>query len=134
MEKLIVKGEKSLSGTIGISGSKNATLAILAATILSNKKIISYGATYKSATIFNYCNIGTNFIDYVIDTTPNKQGKFTPGKHVPIISPENEVAKAIYRRLHAPGAIDMVELADNRLKLVGLKCEENYIYISDNYL
>ena len=42
-----------------------------------------------------------------------------------IISPENEVAKAIYRRLQAPGAIDMVELADNRLKLVGLKCEEN---------
>jgi len=42
-----------------------------------------------------------------------------------IISPENEVANAIYRRLHAPGSIDMVELADNRLKLVGLKCEEN---------
>jgi len=42
-----------------------------------------------------------------------------------IISPENEVAKAIYRRLHAPGAIDMLELADNRLKLVGLKCEDN---------
>ena len=42
-----------------------------------------------------------------------------------IISPENEVAKAIYRRIHAPGAIDMVELADNRLKLIGLKCEEN---------
>ena len=41
-----------------------------------------------------------------------------------IISPENEVAKAIYRRLHAPGAIDMLELADNRLKLIGLKCEE----------
>jgi len=42
-----------------------------------------------------------------------------------IISPENEVAKAIYRRLHAPGSLDMVELADNRLKLVGLKCEDN---------
>ena len=42
-----------------------------------------------------------------------------------IISPENEVAKAIYRRLHAPGSIDMVELADNRLKLVCLKCEDN---------
>ena len=40
MEKLIVKGEKPLSGTIGVSGSKNATLAILAATIISNKKII----------------------------------------------------------------------------------------------
>ena len=41
-----------------------------------------------------------------------------------IISPENEVAKAIFRRLHAPGAIDMVELANNKLKLVGLKCED----------
>ena len=41
-----------------------------------------------------------------------------------IISPEIETAKAIYRRLHAPGAIDMLELADNRLKLVGLKCEK----------
>ena len=42
-----------------------------------------------------------------------------------IISPENEVAKAIYRRLHAPGAIDMYELAKNKLKLVGLKCKQN---------
>ena len=41
-----------------------------------------------------------------------------------IISPENEVAEAIYRRLHAPGSIDMLELADNRLKLIGLKCVE----------
>jgi trk system potassium uptake protein TrkA len=41
-----------------------------------------------------------------------------------IISPENEVAKAIYRRLQAPGAIDMFELADNKLRLVGLRCEE----------
>ncbi|PPR47466.1 MAG: Trk system potassium uptake protein TrkA [Alphaproteobacteria bacterium MarineAlpha5_Bin9] len=41
-----------------------------------------------------------------------------------IISPELEVAKAIFRRLQAPGAIDMLELADNNLKLVGLKCEK----------
>ena len=39
MQKLIVKGGKSLSGTISISGSKNATLPILAATILNDKKI-----------------------------------------------------------------------------------------------
>ena len=42
-----------------------------------------------------------------------------------IISPENEVAKAIYRRIHAPGTTDMLELANSKLKLVGLKCEEN---------
>ena len=53
------------------------------------KKIISYGATYKSTTVFNYCNIGKNYLDYVTDTTANKQGKFTPGKHIPIISSED---------------------------------------------
>ena len=39
MQKLIIKGNKNLSGTIKISGSKNATLPILASTILSDKKI-----------------------------------------------------------------------------------------------
>ena len=38
MEKLVVKGKKILSGAIKISGSKNATLPILAASILSEKK------------------------------------------------------------------------------------------------
>ncbi len=39
MQKLIIKGKKSLTGTVKISGSKNATLPILASTILSNNKI-----------------------------------------------------------------------------------------------
>ena len=53
-----------------------------------NKKVISYGATSKSTTIFNYCNIGPDLIDYITDTTPEKQGKLSPGMHIPIISPE----------------------------------------------
>ena len=40
MQKLIVKGGATLSGKIDVSGSKNATLPILASTILTNKKII----------------------------------------------------------------------------------------------
>ena len=40
MQKLIIKGNKNLSGTVKISGSKNATLPILASTILSDKKIV----------------------------------------------------------------------------------------------
>ena len=39
MQKLIVKGKKKLSGSINISGSKNATLPILAATILTDKPL-----------------------------------------------------------------------------------------------
>ena len=71
-----------------IAKSKEKLVKLLKNLKEKNKKIISYGATYKSATIFNYCNIGTDLIDYVVDTTPNKQGKFTPGKHIPILSPE----------------------------------------------
>ena len=40
MQKLIIKGNRELSGKISISGSKNATLPILAASILSNHVII----------------------------------------------------------------------------------------------
>ena len=40
MQKLIIKGKKKLSGSINISGSKNATLPILAAAILTNKPLI----------------------------------------------------------------------------------------------
>ena len=48
------------------------------------KKVISYGATSKSTTVFNYCGIDNKLIDYVIDITPEKQGKLTPGSHIPI--------------------------------------------------
>ena len=52
------------------------------------KKVISYGATAKSTTIFNYCDIGPDLIDYITDTTPEKQNKLSPGMHIPIIRPE----------------------------------------------
>ena len=71
-----------------VKKSKKDLRSLLSKLKARNKKIISYGATYKSTTVFNYCDIGEKFIDYVIDTTPNKQGKFTPGKHLQIISPE----------------------------------------------
>ena len=48
------------------------------------KKVISYGATSKSSTVFNYCKIDSSLIDYVTDTTPEKIGKLTPGSHIPI--------------------------------------------------
>ena len=48
-------------------------------------KICGYGATSKSTTILNYCDIGSDIIDCIFDTTPNKIGKYSPGKHIPII-------------------------------------------------
>tara|TARA_B100001121_G_scaffold64677_1_gene56774 strand:- start:544 stop:1671 length:1128 start_codon:yes stop_codon:yes gene_type:complete len=45
-----------------------------------------------------------------------------------IISPEQEIAKSLFRRLISPGTIDMLELSDKKLKLIGLKCEENFVH------
>ena len=34
----------------------------------------------------NYCNINSNHIDFICDTTPNKINTFTPGTHIPVVS------------------------------------------------
>ena len=71
-----------------VQKSKKNLIKIFKSLKKNKKNIISYGATYKSSTVFNYCKIGKKFINYVTDTTLNKQGKFTPGQHIPIISPD----------------------------------------------
>ena len=78
-----------------VKHSKEKLQKILKELKKDGKKIISYGATYKSATIFNYCNIGPELIEFVTDSTKNKQGKFTPGKHIPIIKPVDMVEEKI---------------------------------------
>lgn len=46
--------------------------------------VVGYGATSKSTTILNYCDIGPDLIKFISDTTPIKQGKVTPGMHIPV--------------------------------------------------
>lgn len=53
-----------------------------------NKSIVCYGAAAKGNTLLNYCGIGTDFIDYVADKNPYKQGYYLPGSHIPIENPE----------------------------------------------
>jgi len=48
------------------------------------KSIAGYGATSKSTTILNYSDIGPELISFICDNTPIKQGKVSPGKHIPI--------------------------------------------------
>lgn len=48
------------------------------------RPVVAYGATAKSTTILNFCNIGTELISKIYDTTPRKQGKHSPGVHIPI--------------------------------------------------
>lgn len=52
------------------------------------KTIAAYGAPAKGNTLLNFCGIGTTLIDYTVDRNPYKQGRFLPGTHIPIHSPE----------------------------------------------
>jgi len=58
----------------------------------NRKKVVCYGAAAKGNTLLNYCGIGKDFIDYVVDRNPHKQGLFLPGTHISIKHPE-EVKK-----------------------------------------
>ncbi|MDF5753493.1 class I SAM-dependent methyltransferase [Spongiactinospora sp. TRM90649] len=52
------------------------------------KTVVAYGATAKSATVTNFCGIGPELVAWVCDTTPAKQGRLTPGMHIPIRPPD----------------------------------------------
>lgn len=55
----------------------------------NNSRIAGYGAAAKGNTLLNYCRIGPEELDYVVDNTPLKQGKFTPGMHIPVKTPRH---------------------------------------------
>lgn len=47
-------------------------------------RVIGYGAPGKANTLLNYCGIGTDLIEFLVDRNPYKHGRFTPGTHIPI--------------------------------------------------
>jgi methylation protein EvaC len=51
----------------------------------AGRRVVGYGATAKSATVTNYCGIGGDLVSFVCDTTPAKQGRLTPGTHIPVL-------------------------------------------------
>jgi hypothetical protein len=50
--------------------------------------LVAYGASAKGSTLLNYMGIGRNLLDFVVDRSTYKQGRYTPGTHLPIYSPE----------------------------------------------
>jgi methylation protein EvaC len=48
------------------------------------KRVVGYGATSKSTTVINYCGLTPAHVEFISDTTPIKQGKLSPGAHIPV--------------------------------------------------
>jgi SAM-dependent methyltransferase len=67
---------------------KREFLSFLIQAKSEGKTIAGYGAAAKGNTLLNYCGVRTDFIDYVADKNPYKQGLYLPGSHIPVVSPK----------------------------------------------
>ncbi len=76
--------ETYLEFTEKVRQVKEALLSLLKSLKAQGSRIAGYGATAKGNTLLNYCKIGTDTLDYISDTTPFKQGRYTPGMHIPV--------------------------------------------------
>lgn len=67
---------------------KEALKAELIALKRAGKRIAAYGAAAKGQVMIQFCGIGPDLIDFVVDKSDLKQGRLTPGAHIPILAPE----------------------------------------------
>ena len=87
-----------------------------------NKKVIGYGAAAKGNTLLNYYHIGPELIDFIVDLSPMKQNKFTPGTHISIFSPEQIYeAKPDYMLILAWNFADEIMKQQTKFKEMGGK-------------
>lgn len=71
-----------------VAGLRERLLGMLAGLKAEGKRIAVYGASAKGSTLLNYFGIGRETIEYVVDRSTVKQGRYTPGTHLPIFPPE----------------------------------------------
>lgn len=71
-----------------VQETKRKLLEFLIEAKRAGKRVVGYGAPGKGNTLLNYCGIRTDFVDFTVDRSPHKHGKFLPGTHIPIHAPE----------------------------------------------
>jgi len=71
-----------------VEETKRSLLEFLIGVKRAGRSVVGYGAPGKGNTLLNYCGIRTDFLEYTVDRNPYKQGKFLPGTHIPVCSPD----------------------------------------------
>ncbi|MBI3258648.1 MAG: methyltransferase domain-containing protein [Ignavibacteriae bacterium] len=79
-----LKGYKQFA--IGVQQLKSDLLQFFLECKNQGKKIAGYGAPAKGNTLLNFCGIRSEFLDFTVDRSPHKQGRYLPGTHIPIKS------------------------------------------------
>jgi hypothetical protein len=71
-----------------VRATKRDLLEFLIAARREGKQVVGYGAPAKGNTLLNYCGVRGDFLDYVVDLSPHKQGLYLPGTRLPIHAPD----------------------------------------------
>ncbi len=74
--------------TSQVHGIKRELLELLAKLKREGKRVAAYGASAKGSTLLNFFGVGAGELDFVVDRSTYKQGRLTPGTHLPILPPE----------------------------------------------
>lgn len=72
---------------------KNDLLLFLIEQKRAGRQVAAYGAAAKGNTLLNFAGVKPDLISYVCDAAPSKQGKYLPGTHIPILSPDEIFAR-----------------------------------------
>ncbi|HEX6087200.1 MAG TPA: class I SAM-dependent methyltransferase [Thermoanaerobaculia bacterium] len=75
-----------------VRACKRSLLRFLIGAREKGKRVAGYGAPAKASTLLNYCGARTDLIDYTVDRSAQKQGRFVPGVRIPIHAPEELAA------------------------------------------
>jgi len=85
-------GLHTVAGHEGFAGDvlqiKSDLLKFLLAAAADGRSVAGYGAPGKGNTLLNHCGVRSDLLQYTVDRSPVKQGKFLPGTHIPIYAPE----------------------------------------------
>ncbi len=76
-----------------VQGLKSELAALLGKLKREGNTIAAYGASAKGSTLLNYFGLGRDTLEFVADRSPHKQGRLTPGTHLPIVSPDELAAR-----------------------------------------
>jgi SAM-dependent methyltransferase len=71
-----------------VERTKRDLLSFLIDARRASKRVVGYGAPGKGNTLLNYCGIRSDFLEYTVDRSPYKQGKYLPGTNLPIFAPD----------------------------------------------
>jgi 2-polyprenyl-3-methyl-5-hydroxy-6-metoxy-1,4-benzoquinol methylase len=71
-----------------VKAAKRSLLKFLIGAKEAGKRVAGYGAPAKGNTLLNYCGVRSDLLEYTVDRSPHKQGRFLPGVHIPVYAPQ----------------------------------------------